>query len=119
MKHVAYEYAKRGARLALVARREDRLQAVADKACKLGSPEGVVVHADVSKVEECKRFVNETVKNFGRCECVIYMFWVVFFSVFNTIQYCVKEFLPICFQQYFFNSNVMCFPRKSKVDDKI
>ena len=81
MKHVAYEYAKRGARLALVARREDRLQAVADKACKLGSPEVVVVRADVSKVEECERIVNETVNHFGHCKCVIYMFWVVFFSV--------------------------------------
>ncbi|KAK7853549.1 11-beta-hydroxysteroid dehydrogenase 1b [Quercus suber] len=62
---MSYEYAKRGARLALVARREDRLQAVADKARKLGSPEVVVVRADVSKVEECERFVNETVNHFG------------------------------------------------------
>ena len=92
---------------------------VANKAQELGSPEVIVIRADVSKDEECKQFVNETVNHFGRCECVIYMFWVVFFSVFNTIQYCVKEFLPICFQQYFFNSNDVCFPCKSKVDDKI
>ncbi|KAM4102702.1 hypothetical protein ACJW30_06G021600 [Castanea mollissima] len=69
--HVAYEYAKRGARLALVARREDRLQAVADKARKLGSPEVVVVRADVSKVEECERFVNETVNHFGRLDHLV------------------------------------------------
>jgi len=56
--YVAYEYAKRGARLALVARREDRLQAVADRARKLGSPEVVVVRADVSKVEELDHLVN-------------------------------------------------------------
>ncbi len=69
MKHVAYEYARRGARLALVARREDRLRAVADKARKLGSPKVVVVCADVSKVEECKRFVDEALNHFGQCKC--------------------------------------------------
>nr|POE84393.1 11-beta-hydroxysteroid dehydrogenase-like 4a [Quercus suber] len=68
---MSYEYAKRGARLALVARREDRLQAVADKARKLGSPEVVVVRADVSKVEECERFVNETVNHFGRLDHLV------------------------------------------------
>ncbi|XP_030929606.1 11-beta-hydroxysteroid dehydrogenase 1B-like isoform X2 [Quercus lobata] len=56
--YIAYEYAKRGARLALVARREDRLQAVADRARKLGSPEVVVVRANVSKVEELDHLVN-------------------------------------------------------------
>uniref|UniRef100_A0A7N2LSC4 11-beta-hydroxysteroid dehydrogenase-like 4A n=1 Tax=Quercus lobata TaxID=97700 RepID=A0A7N2LSC4_QUELO len=69
--YVAYEYAKRGARLALVARREDRLQAVADRARKLGSPEVVMVRADVSKVEECKQFVNEIVNYFGRLDHLV------------------------------------------------
>ncbi|KAK4594235.1 hypothetical protein RGQ29_018068 [Quercus rubra] len=63
-KHVAYGYAKRGVRLALVARREDCLQVVANKARKLGSPEVIVLCADVSKVEECKRFVDEADINF-------------------------------------------------------
>ncbi|KAL0000593.1 hypothetical protein SO802_014374 [Lithocarpus litseifolius] len=69
--YVAYEYAKRGARLALVARREDRLRAVADRARKLGSPEVVVVRADVSKVEECKQFVDEIVNYFGRLDHLV------------------------------------------------
>nr|XP_023873593.1 11-beta-hydroxysteroid dehydrogenase-like 4A isoform X1 [Quercus suber] len=69
--YVAYEYAKRGARLALVARREDRLRAVADRARKLGSPEVVVVRADVSKVEECKQFVDEIVNHFGRLDHLV------------------------------------------------
>ena len=74
LKYVAYEYAKRGACLALVARREDRLRAVADRARKLGSPEVVVVRADISKVEECKQFVDEIVNHFGRCKCLIFCF---------------------------------------------
>ncbi|GMY30992.1 11-beta-hydroxysteroid dehydrogenase A-like isoform X1 [Fagus crenata] len=69
--HVAYEYARRGARLALVARRENRLQAVADKARELGSPQVVVVCADVSKVEECKRFVDVVINHFGQLDHLV------------------------------------------------
>ncbi|XP_075660740.1 11-beta-hydroxysteroid dehydrogenase A-like [Castanea sativa] len=69
--HVAYEYAKRGARLVLVARRDDRLQAVANKARKIGSPEVIVVAADVSKVEDCKRFVEEAVNHFGQLDHLV------------------------------------------------
>ncbi|KAJ4843087.1 hypothetical protein Tsubulata_019150 [Turnera subulata] len=64
--HLAYEYAKRGARLALVARREDRLREVAEKARTLGSPDVLVILADVSKSEDCKRLVDETVNHFGQ-----------------------------------------------------
>jgi len=48
-KHVAYEYAKRGARLALVARRENRLKEVAGNAKLLGSPDVIAIPADVSR----------------------------------------------------------------------
>ena len=43
---------------------------VADKAQELGSPKVIVVRADVSKVEECKQFIYETVHHFGRCKCM-------------------------------------------------
>uniref|UniRef100_A0A2N9J1X4 Uncharacterized protein n=1 Tax=Fagus sylvatica TaxID=28930 RepID=A0A2N9J1X4_FAGSY len=69
--HVAYEYARRGACLVLVARREDCLQKVADKARELRSPEVIVVRADVSKVEECKRFVEEALNHFGRLDHLV------------------------------------------------
>ncbi|GMI97574.1 HYDROXYSTEROID DEHYDROGENASE 2, hydroxysteroid dehydrogenase 2 [Hibiscus trionum] len=60
-KHLAYEYAKKGARLALVVRRQDRLTEVADKARRLGSLDVLIIPADVSKPEDCKRFINEAV----------------------------------------------------------
>ncbi|KAK1413192.1 hypothetical protein QVD17_34963 [Tagetes erecta] len=69
--HLAYEYAKHGARLALVARREEVLTAVAGKAKKLGSPDVMVIKADVSKIEDCKRFVDETINHFGELDCLI------------------------------------------------
>ncbi|XP_010536607.1 PREDICTED: 11-beta-hydroxysteroid dehydrogenase-like 4A [Tarenaya hassleriana] len=69
--HIAYEYARRGARLALVARREDRLRAVAEKSRRLGSPDVVVISGDVSNVEDCKRFVQETINHFGRLDHLV------------------------------------------------
>ncbi|MCL7022013.1 hypothetical protein MKW94_001533 [Papaver nudicaule] len=62
---LAYAYAKKGARLVLVARREQRLREVADKARKYGSPDVLVCAADVSKVEDCKRFVQDAIDHFG------------------------------------------------------
>ncbi|KAG7954211.1 hypothetical protein I3843_11G004700 [Carya illinoinensis] len=64
--HLAYEYARRGACLALITRRENRLREVASTTYQLGSPEVIVIPADVSKVEDCKRFVDETVEHFGQ-----------------------------------------------------
>lgn len=68
MKHLAYEYARRGACLALVARRELRLREVARRAELIGSPNVTVIPGDVTKVEDCKNFVEATVKHFGRCK---------------------------------------------------
>jgi NAD(P)-dependent dehydrogenase (short-subunit alcohol dehydrogenase family) len=64
IKHLAYEYGKRGARLALVARRENRLKEVASKAKSFGSPEVITIPADVSCVQDCKRFVDLTFNHF-------------------------------------------------------
>lgn len=68
--HLAYEYASRGACLALVASREDPLREVVEQAREIGSPDVLMIRADVSKVEDCRRLVDETMDHFGRCECV-------------------------------------------------
>ncbi|XP_024973448.1 11-beta-hydroxysteroid dehydrogenase-like 4A isoform X2 [Cynara cardunculus var. scolymus] len=69
--HLAYEYAKHGASLVLIARREELLATVARKAMELGSPDAVVIKADVSKLLDCKRFVDEAIKHFGKVDCLI------------------------------------------------
>lgn len=69
--HLAYEYAKRGANLAISARRENRLRMVADRALELGAPDVIAVRADVSSVDDCRRTVEETVKHFGRLDHVV------------------------------------------------
>jgi len=65
---IAYQYAKKGARLALVARREASLHDVAAKAKDAGSPDVLVVAGDVANPEDCKRFVQATVEHFGQCK---------------------------------------------------
>lgn len=69
--YLAYEYAKRGARLALVARREELLEVVAGKLREMGSPDVIVISADVSKLEDCKRFVDETINHFGSLDHLV------------------------------------------------
>ncbi|KAL5188723.1 11-beta-hydroxysteroid dehydrogenase 1B [Glycine soja] len=66
MDQVAYEYARRAAKLSLVDIRKDELVAVADKAQSLDCPDVTIIGAGVSKVQDCNRFVDETVNHFGR-----------------------------------------------------
>ncbi|KAJ4975032.1 hypothetical protein NE237_008206 [Protea cynaroides] len=68
---LAYEYAKKGAYLVLVARREESLKEVAEKAIHLGSPDVLVVPADVSRVDQCKKFIDEAVNHFGRLDHLV------------------------------------------------
>ncbi|KAI3455065.1 hypothetical protein Pfo_011728 [Paulownia fortunei] len=79
---LAYEYAKRGACLVLAARRERSLQEVAERARDLGSPDVVVVRADVSKVEDCRRVVDQTMNHFGRCKMDINFWGFVYMTRF-------------------------------------
>ncbi|XP_044494630.1 11-beta-hydroxysteroid dehydrogenase A-like [Mangifera indica] len=68
---LAYEYASRGACLALCARRETSLEEVADRACHIGSPGVITIPADVSKVDECRHLIEETVHHFGRLDHLV------------------------------------------------
>ncbi|KAK8595767.1 hypothetical protein V6N13_000456 [Hibiscus sabdariffa] len=83
--HLAYEYARKGARLALVARREDRLTEVADKARRLGSPDVLIIPADVSKPEHCKTFVDQAVNYFGCLDHLVSNAAVIRLSMFEDV----------------------------------
>ncbi|KAK1376708.1 hypothetical protein POM88_032901 [Heracleum sosnowskyi] len=63
---IAYEYAKRRAKLVLVVRREFRLGGIAENARLLGANHVLIIAVDVVKEEDCRRFVNETVRIYGR-----------------------------------------------------
>ncbi|WCJ36297.1 11-beta-hydroxysteroid dehydrogenase [Euphorbia peplus] len=92
--HIAYEYGKRGARLAISARREDRLQEVAKKAKKLGAPDVLVIRADVSKPEDCKRLVDQTVVHFGQLDHLVNNAGILRTTLFQGCED-VSKFVPI------------------------
>lgn len=66
--YVAYEYAKKGACLVLVARRRDRLEIVAQKSRQLGSGDVIVNSGDVANVDDCKKLIDDTIHHFGKCK---------------------------------------------------
>ncbi|RWR87015.1 11-beta-hydroxysteroid dehydrogenase 1B-like protein [Cinnamomum micranthum f. kanehirae] len=68
---MAYQYAKRGASLVLVARRERELRRVAENSLRLGSPDVIVAPADVTKPEDCKKAVDKAVSHFGQLNHVV------------------------------------------------
>ncbi|CAK9171924.1 unnamed protein product [Ilex paraguariensis] len=68
---MAYEYGRKGAALVIVARRENKLQKVAERARGLGSPDVLPICANVANVNECKRFVDEAINHFGRLDHLV------------------------------------------------
>lgn len=62
---LAYNYAKRGAVLVLVSPHEDKLKVVADRCKKRGAMDARAIRADVSKEDDCKRFIEETINTYG------------------------------------------------------
>ncbi|XP_051139349.1 11-beta-hydroxysteroid dehydrogenase B [Andrographis paniculata] len=68
---IAYQYAKRGANLVLVARREQRLFGIRENAIRLGAPSVVIIAADVVKKDDCHRFINQTISYYGRVDHLV------------------------------------------------
>ncbi|CAA7052676.1 unnamed protein product [Microthlaspi erraticum] len=84
--HLAYEYASRGACLALTARRKGRLEEVAEIAREVGSPNVITVHADVSKPDDCRRIVDETISHFARLDHLVNNAGITQISMFEDVQ---------------------------------
>jgi NADP-dependent 3-hydroxy acid dehydrogenase YdfG len=66
----ALAFARAGSRLALAARRVDRLQALAAEVRALGS-EALVMAVDVVSPADVRRFVEATVERFGRLDVMV------------------------------------------------
>ncbi|MCO5570029.1 hypothetical protein L7F22_023743 [Adiantum nelumboides] len=62
---LTYQYAKRGAVLVLVSPHVDKLRALADKCRNWGAMDARAIQADVSKEDDCKRFIDETLNQYG------------------------------------------------------
>ncbi|KAH0463031.1 hypothetical protein IEQ34_007613 [Dendrobium chrysotoxum] len=87
---LAYQYATRGAYLVLVARREHALKNVAKAALGKGSPDVLVIKADISKQSECKRVIEETIAHFAQCD-ILYS---------NCIYVLLHKFIGFIITQY-------------------
>lgn len=72
----------------LVARRQNLLEEVADIARYYGSPNVITIKADVSKFEDCRRVINETMNHFRRCKSIN-------FPNFNLDNQKQSSFLPM------------------------
>ena len=67
----ALAFARKGARLALAARRLDRLNAVAQKCREEGSPDVSVRRADLSRMSEARAFVGGVLRDHDRLEVLV------------------------------------------------
>nr|XP_017233634.1 PREDICTED: 11-beta-hydroxysteroid dehydrogenase 1B-like [Daucus carota subsp. sativus] len=84
--HLAYEYGSQGACLALTARREDRLQQVAQVARELGAPDVIVIAADVSRIDDCQRMVDQTINHFGKLDHLVNNAGIVSVCMFEEVD---------------------------------
>ncbi len=81
---LALQLAQGGAKLALAARRTERLQQVADK-CRERGGEAVVIQADVSEEAQCARMVAEAVAQLGGLDVLIVNAGVSMYARFEEI----------------------------------
>ncbi|GAQ91438.1 short chain dehydrogenase reductase [Klebsormidium nitens] len=66
--HMAYEYARLGARLGLVARRGEKLEEVAEEARLMGAPDVLVIEQDLGTEEGCKAAVDAALAHFKKID---------------------------------------------------
>lgn len=69
-RETALEFAREGARVAIGARRTDRLEALAEAIRATGS-EALVLPLDVADEKQVRRFVDATVERFGRLDVLV------------------------------------------------
>ncbi|KAL0818868.1 hypothetical protein ABMA28_008187 [Loxostege sticticalis] len=67
---IALKFAEEGANVAIVGRNADKLKNVSENIAKIGN-KPLVIAADVTKEDDAKRIVNDTVKQFGKLDVLI------------------------------------------------
>jgi short-subunit dehydrogenase len=68
----AREFGREGAKVVIAARRVDKLQALANEISAMGNgAECLVVQADLSKLEDIQRLIDETLGKYGRIDILV------------------------------------------------
>ena len=83
-KELAIKLSEKGALLSLAARNEIKLKEVAEK-CKLKSKTVLTVTTDVSKKEQCKNLIEETINKFGKIDILINNAGITMWTMFEDI----------------------------------
>ena len=68
---LAYEFARRGYRLALAARRTDKLEALVPRLLATGSPQAIVIALDVADTEAIAAAVQHAARQLGRLDVLV------------------------------------------------
>lgn len=63
-------FCSEGAKVVIASRRHDKNQETVDEIKSLGG-EITAIEADVAKMEDCKRLINETIKKYGRIDILV------------------------------------------------
>lgn len=66
----AIQFAEQGAKVSMVGRNEKKLQNVSAKCEKVGT-KPLVINADVTKDEDVKRIINDTIKHYGKLDVLV------------------------------------------------
>ena len=81
----AIEFAERGAIVVLAARNKEKLDVLAETLEKKGN-KNLVVQCDVSVEEECKKLIDETIKNYHKIDILINNAGISMRALFNETE---------------------------------
>ena len=82
---LAIDLVREGARVALAARREDKLATVAEK-CRQAGGEALVVPTDVADPAQCKALIDQTVEHFGRLDVLVNNAGITMWTRFDEVE---------------------------------
>ncbi len=82
---LAFEAARRGARLVLAARDLSKLSGVGDELAKAGS-EVLLVQTDVADESQCKNLIDKTLERFGRIDVLINNAGISMRAIFEEVE---------------------------------
>lgn len=109
-KQIAIRYAEEGAKLAICARRTDRLEETA-AICREKGAEVLTVRVDIAMASDLENLVEETVKRFGTVDILVN-------NAMSGVPYTPLEEMPFSYFEHFLNTMLfstvrlsqLCFP---------